>query len=51
MLFRSLAVNVLPEVVNAAPGLRVMTELPAAAALMGDVREHLGRVRGGQAGG
>ena len=47
----ALAVNVLPEVVNAAPGLRVMTELPAAAALMGDVREHLGRVRGGQAGG
>ena len=36
---------------KAAPGLRVMTELPVAAALMGDVRERLGDVRGGQAGG
>lgn len=34
----SLTVNMIPQVVNSAPGLKTMAELPVPAAIMGDVR-------------
>ena len=34
----AMAVNMIPHVMNATPGLRNMAELPVPAALMGDVR-------------
>ena len=34
----ALAVNMIPHVLNAAPGLKSMTDLPVPAALLGDVR-------------
>lgn len=35
----ALAVNMIPHVLNASPGLKTMTDLPVPAALMGDVRD------------
>jgi 4-hydroxy-tetrahydrodipicolinate reductase len=37
----ALAVNMIPHVMNAAPGLRVMSDLPVPAAILGDVRNRL----------
>ncbi len=37
----ALAVNMIPHVINSAPGLKSMTDLPAPAALMGDVRKFI----------
>jgi 4-hydroxy-tetrahydrodipicolinate reductase len=34
----ALAVNAIPRLLRAPPGLRTMTDLPAPAALLGDVR-------------
>ena len=39
----ALAVNMIPRVLNATPGLHTMTDLPAPAALLGDVRWQLHR--------
>jgi hypothetical protein len=35
----ALAVNMIPQVINGAPGLKTMAELPVPAAIMGDIRE------------
>jgi hypothetical protein len=35
----ALAVNMMPQVINGAPGLKTMAELPVPAAIMGDIRE------------
>jgi 4-hydroxy-tetrahydrodipicolinate reductase len=45
----ALAVNMIPQVVSAAPGLKTMAELPAPSAIMGDIRELIRfRSKGGQ---
>jgi hypothetical protein len=38
----ALAVNMIPQIIKAAPGLYTMAELPVPAAIMGDVRELIG---------
>jgi 4-hydroxy-tetrahydrodipicolinate reductase len=38
----ALAVNMIPHVINAAPGLKTMAELPVPAAFLGDVRRLIG---------
>ncbi len=38
----ALAVNMIPQVINAVPGLYTMAELPVPAAIMGDVRKLIG---------
>jgi 4-hydroxy-tetrahydrodipicolinate reductase len=38
----ALAVNMIPQIINAAPGLYTMAELPVPAAIMGDVRKLIG---------
>jgi hypothetical protein len=38
----ALAVNMIPQVINAAPGLYTMADLPVPAAIMGDVRKLIG---------
>ena len=35
----ALAVNMMPQVINGAPGLKTMAELPVPAAIMGDIRQ------------
>jgi 4-hydroxy-tetrahydrodipicolinate reductase len=37
----ALAVNMIPRVLNAPPGLYSMADLPAPAALLGDARRHI----------
>ena len=39
----ALAVNMIPHVLNAAPGLHTMTDLPVPAALLGDARRFVHR--------
>lgn len=41
----ALAVNMIPRVIDAAPGLHCMTDLPVPSALLGDVRDLLHRCR------
>jgi 4-hydroxy-tetrahydrodipicolinate reductase len=41
----ALAVNMIPRIMEAAPGLHCMTDLPVPAALLGDARDVLGRRR------
>ena len=38
----ALAVNMIPQIINAAPGLYTMADLPVPAAIMGDVRKLIG---------
>lgn len=45
----ALAVNMIPHVLNAAPGLHVMSDLPVPAAMLGDARDRL-RAMSGAAG-
>jgi len=45
----ALAVNVIPRVLDAAPGLKTMSELPVPAALIGDVRARITGHKGGSA--
>lgn len=42
----ALAVNMIPHVLNAAPGLYAMSDLPVPAAILGDVRKRLHEVSG-----
>jgi len=42
----ALAVNMIPHVLNAAPGLHMMADLPVPAAILGDARKHLHKVSG-----
>jgi 4-hydroxy-tetrahydrodipicolinate reductase len=42
----ALAVNMIPHMLNASPGLHTMADLPVPAALLGDVRKFLHRHRG-----
>jgi 4-hydroxy-tetrahydrodipicolinate reductase len=46
----ALAVNMIPRVLNAAPGLHTMADLPVPAALLGDVRRFVRRDRRGMRG-
>jgi 4-hydroxy-tetrahydrodipicolinate reductase len=40
----ALAVNMIPHVLNAAPGLHSMADLPVPAAILGDARRRVGQV-------
>ncbi len=42
----ALAVNMIPRILNASPGLHTMSDLPPPAALLGDVREMIGSGNG-----
>jgi 4-hydroxy-tetrahydrodipicolinate reductase len=41
----ALTVNMIPQVLNAAPGLHTMADLPVPHAMLGDLRDHLYRAR------